>query len=80
MSATSILVSLVNTRAIAALVREKIAFLLRADQRYRDARHLSRLDNRMLRDIGITRAQADSEIRRLRSRSATASHSALSDR
>lgn len=66
MSATSRLFSFMGMRAVAALARQKIEMLLRAERRFREAQNLSRLDSRMLKDIGITRAQAEAEIRRMR--------------
>jgi uncharacterized protein YjiS (DUF1127 family) len=45
-------------------VRGVLDFLAAADARYRSHLHLRELDDHMLRDIGITRADVDAELRR----------------
>jgi uncharacterized protein YjiS (DUF1127 family) len=44
--------------------RGLIAFLAELDARYRDRAQLAELDDRMLRDIGVTRAEVAGELRR----------------
>jgi uncharacterized protein YjiS (DUF1127 family) len=39
-------------------------FLLALDARFRGRAHLAELDDRMLRDIGVTRAEVAAELRR----------------
>jgi uncharacterized protein YjiS (DUF1127 family) len=52
------------------LARPRISFrslieaLVQADARHRRGLHLRQLDDRMLRDMGISRADVDREIRR----------------
>jgi uncharacterized protein YjiS (DUF1127 family) len=46
-------------------LRQGLARLAQADRDRRAVRDLSRLDDRLLRDIGLTRPQAEDEIRRL---------------
>jgi uncharacterized protein YjiS (DUF1127 family) len=45
-------------------VRGVLDFLAAADARHRSRLHLRALDDRMLRDIGVTRADVDAELRR----------------
>ncbi|CAN5759038.1 hypothetical protein BH23PSE1_BH23PSE1_04190 [soil metagenome] len=41
-----------------------LAWIARLDAHYRTRSHLAELDDRMLRDIGVTRADVDRELRR----------------
>lgn len=45
-------------------VRGILDWLVALDARYRQRRTLETLDDRMLRDIGVTRAEVEQEIRR----------------
>lgn len=45
-------------------VRGMLDWLIAIDARYRQRRALETLDDRMLRDIGVTRGEVDQEIRR----------------
>ena len=45
-------------------VRGLLQALVNADARHRAAVHFSRLDDHLLRDMGITRADRDAEVRR----------------
>jgi len=51
-------------RLLAREIRRGAAVLDRWHQRGRSRRHLMALDGRMLRDIGISRAEADAEFRK----------------
>ena len=44
-----------------ALVRRLGAWCVRCQQRYEQRRHLAELDERMLKDVGITPRQAERE-------------------
>jgi uncharacterized protein YjiS (DUF1127 family) len=57
-------------RAPATRLARLIASLAEADARYREAVYLAEMDDRLLRDIGITRADAEAELRRFGSRDA----------
>lgn len=48
-------------RGIARIFREPAEAALRAHSRARQRRHLAQMDDRLLRDIGIDRAQAMAE-------------------
>lgn len=48
-------------RGLAAALRD---WLLAVDRRYHDRQALARLDDRLLRDIGVTRADVAAELRR----------------
>jgi uncharacterized protein YjiS (DUF1127 family) len=48
------------------LVRRLSRLLLSLEQRHRSLADLARLDERMLRDIGVRPAERDAAIRRLR--------------
>jgi uncharacterized protein YjiS (DUF1127 family) len=65
MSATPVLHTVSGSRPLYRVFAQGLARILAADRRHREARDLSNLDNRLLRDIGITRHQADDEVRRL---------------
>jgi uncharacterized protein YjiS (DUF1127 family) len=43
-------------------VRGILDFLIAADARYRSVRQLRELDDHLLRDMGVTRADVDAEI------------------
>jgi uncharacterized protein YjiS (DUF1127 family) len=45
-------------------VRSLVKAILEMDRRYRSRVRLDELDDHMLRDIGITRADVDAELRR----------------
>lgn len=45
-------------------VRGLVAYLLDLDARYRARVGLERIDDRMLRDIGVSRADVDAEVAR----------------
>ena len=48
--------------------RGLLRLLVHADARHRAAVHFSRLDEHLMRDIGIGRGDADAELRRIRQR------------
>jgi uncharacterized protein YjiS (DUF1127 family) len=47
-----------------AVARGPLGLLLELDARWRARAHLAELDDRMLRDIGLTRADVAAELRR----------------
>jgi uncharacterized protein YjiS (DUF1127 family) len=53
-------------RRMSERVRRLVRALLAADDRFRLANRLDALDEHMLQDLGISRADADREARRLR--------------
>ena len=63
MSATSVL-RLARVVPPRLAVRGLLARLLRYDARHRTRMDLKALDDAMLRDIGLTRADVDAELRR----------------
>lgn len=65
MTAVSFLRSVLRPLPLGAWIGRGLASLLEHDSRIREARQLRRLDDRILRDIGITRAAAEAEARRL---------------
>jgi uncharacterized protein YjiS (DUF1127 family) len=50
-------------RPFPLLVRRFVDALVEADRRYRERRYLEGMDDRMLRDIGTTRAELDRMLR-----------------
>ena len=65
MTAVSFLRTVFRPFALRAWIGRSFASLAQHDSRIREARQLRRLDDRILRDIGITRAAAEAEARRL---------------
>ncbi|WP_424931941.1 DUF1127 domain-containing protein [Amaricoccus macauensis] len=66
MTTTSLLRAPLRLQPVMALADRTMTGLLALDSRYREARSLARLEDRLLRDIGITRGRADAEARRLK--------------
>jgi uncharacterized protein YjiS (DUF1127 family) len=51
-------------RRAAGLLARLLAALAQADRIHRERRHLAEMDDALLRDIGITRADVEAELRR----------------
>ena len=64
MSASTIILGPASFARPRLAVRGVLDRIAAADARYRDRANLRRLDDRMLRDMGVTRADVETELRR----------------